>query len=159
MVTTWQMFVSLGIFLGFFANMICFRLGNDKYWKWMLAAAGLPALLMFFVIPFCPESPRWLLRQNRVGDALEALFAIHPFQSKIIASGDLLYIYESLHGETNWILEKEGAGSESQEMCVVSTDRTKAEDDVSVVSDIHEIKKAGWALRWRMMRKSQRMRS
>lgn len=74
MMTTWQMFVSLGIFLGFAVNLVCYKLDNDHYWRWMFAFAALPAFLMFFIIPFCPESPRWLLRREKNWRCTEVSF-------------------------------------------------------------------------------------
>lgn len=36
-------------------------LGTEKYWALMFSLSLIPALLQFLTLPFCPESPRYLL--------------------------------------------------------------------------------------------------
>ncbi|MBV9037051.1 MAG: MFS transporter [Acidobacteriaceae bacterium] len=38
-------------------------------WRWMFAVAGIPALLFALAIGLSHESPRWLMKVNRVGEA------------------------------------------------------------------------------------------
>lgn len=36
-------------------------LGTEHYWAMMLSLSLIPALAQYLVLPFCPESPRYLL--------------------------------------------------------------------------------------------------
>ncbi|MGQ7180457.1 MFS transporter, partial [Escherichia coli] len=42
---------------------------NPEAWRWLLASAALPALLITLLRWGTPESPRWLLRQGRFVEA------------------------------------------------------------------------------------------
>jgi MFS transporter, SP family, solute carrier family 2 (myo-inositol transporter), member 13 len=39
----------------------------------MLGLAGIPALIQLLVIIFFPESPRWLIKENKMNEANQAL--------------------------------------------------------------------------------------
>jgi putative MFS transporter len=45
----------------------------DNGWRWMLASAAVPALLIVLARLGTPESPRWLLKKGRVDEANEVL--------------------------------------------------------------------------------------
>ena len=36
-------------------------LGTDEGWPWLLALTAVPAILQVATLPFCPESPKYLL--------------------------------------------------------------------------------------------------
>ncbi|CAG7826475.1 unnamed protein product [Allacma fusca] len=42
-------------------------------WRSLVWAKCIPFLGLFFVFPFLPESPRWLLRNNKIEDAHKIL--------------------------------------------------------------------------------------
>ncbi|CDQ67166.1 unnamed protein product [Oncorhynchus mykiss] len=49
-------------------------LGSDKLWPLLLALTVVPAMLQCILLPFCPESPRFLLiNQNKEEQARKAL--------------------------------------------------------------------------------------
>lgn len=48
---------------------------GDQAWRWMLALAAVPALLILFGRKGLPESPRWLLAHGRVDEARAAFAA------------------------------------------------------------------------------------
>jgi MFS transporter, putative metabolite transport protein len=45
----------------------------DQGWRWMLASAAVPAILIVLARLGTPESPRWLLKRGRVDEANEVL--------------------------------------------------------------------------------------
>ncbi|XP_008067143.1 solute carrier family 2, facilitated glucose transporter member 5 [Carlito syrichta] len=59
-----QLFITVGILV---AQLFGFRnvLANDNGWPVLLGLTGVPAALQLFLLPFFPESPRYLLVQRR----------------------------------------------------------------------------------------------
>ncbi|KAK1804696.1 hypothetical protein P4O66_003524 [Electrophorus voltai] len=54
----------LGVVVGILIAQILgleFLLGSEKLWPLLLALTGIPAVLQCLLLPFCPESPRYLL--------------------------------------------------------------------------------------------------
>ena len=80
----------LNIVLGFFAAFLSNYFFNEAYvsslspylnefnvWRWMLGVEFIPAVLYFIALFFIPESPRWLILQNRKEEAMAILENIH----------------------------------------------------------------------------------
>ncbi|CAI0467492.1 unnamed protein product [Linum tenue] len=61
LVSTNNLLITFGQFLSYLLNLAFTKVPGT--WRWMLGAAGLPALLQFLLIIFLPESPRWLFRK------------------------------------------------------------------------------------------------
>lgn len=63
-----QLFITVGILV---AQLFGFRnvLANDNGWPILLGLTGVPAALQLLLLPFFPESPRYLLIQKRDEDA------------------------------------------------------------------------------------------
>jgi len=47
--------------------------GGETTWRWMLAVATLPAVLLFFGMMFMPDTPRWYAMKGRLADARKVL--------------------------------------------------------------------------------------
>lgn len=75
MVTQNELMIVTGQFLAFLINaIIAVALeGENHVWRYMLSVAALPAVLLFFGIQGCPESPRWLITKGRSAESLEIL--------------------------------------------------------------------------------------
>lgn len=63
-----------------------FLLGNDEMWPLLLGLSGVAALLQFFLLLLCPESPRYLyIKLGKVEEAKKSktqplgLFSPHPW--------------------------------------------------------------------------------
>ena len=67
-----QLAIVVGILCAYLISWLLAGLG-DASWRWMFASATLPSVL--FVISFlrCPETPRWLIQQGRIGEARSVL--------------------------------------------------------------------------------------
>ncbi|MHC6595126.1 sugar porter family MFS transporter [Arthrobacter sp. C152] len=52
--------------------------GQDHIWRWMVALATLPAVVLWFGTLVLPESPRWLAAGGRNADAFEVLRRVRP---------------------------------------------------------------------------------
>jgi len=75
LVALFQFNVVTGILLAFVSNYLLFGVSEDS-WRWMLGVQAVPSLFYFVMVFFVPESPRWLLKQNRDVEASEILQAI-----------------------------------------------------------------------------------
>ncbi|CAG7727980.1 unnamed protein product [Allacma fusca] len=53
-----------------------------RNWRQFLWISCLPFILVIFICPFVPESPRWLLRNKRLEDALQVFKKIHQMNAK-----------------------------------------------------------------------------
>lgn len=67
-----QMAIVSGILLAYLVNWLLSYLGPDS-WRWMFASATVPSAVFFLALFFVPESPRWLTKQERTGEALAVL--------------------------------------------------------------------------------------
>ena len=73
-----QLGIVAGIFLTLFINA-GIQHGRDEAWnaaagwRWMLGAEAVPALLLFILLFFTPESPRWLIQAGREEEARRVL--------------------------------------------------------------------------------------
>lgn len=101
LVALFQFNVVTGILLAFLSNYLLFGVSEDS-WRWMLGVQAFPALLYFVMVFFVPESPRWLMKQNRRSEA-DAVLASIGEPDVVLASRR---IYESLQSEVGQAKEK-----------------------------------------------------
>ncbi|KAJ3540182.1 hypothetical protein NM208_g5171 [Fusarium decemcellulare] len=104
LVMFWQLWVVIGIFLGFCANVIVKDVG-DIAWRLELGSAFIPAFFLAAGIYFCPESPRWLMKHGRHAEAFQSMCKLraHP----IIGARDFYYSWVIYEEE---LKEARGAG-------------------------------------------------
>lgn len=72
----WQMNFSVGSFLAYWINYACSKNSKklgDWDWKTVQLFQLLAPILIIVTISFCPESPRWLVKKDRMEDAVKAL--------------------------------------------------------------------------------------
>lgn len=67
-----QLAIVIGILVAFFTNYLLVDTGENN-WRWMLLVMAGPALLLFFSLFLVPESPRWLVAQNKSEKAYDVL--------------------------------------------------------------------------------------
>ncbi|KAK1673169.1 hypothetical protein BDP55DRAFT_717611, partial [Colletotrichum godetiae] len=85
-VTSFQLWVAFGIFIGFCSNLIWFRIG-DLAWRFQLGAAFAPAIPVLIFVWFCPESPRWLMKKGRYQESFKSFCRLR--NSEMMAARDL----------------------------------------------------------------------
>jgi SP family arabinose:H+ symporter-like MFS transporter len=78
LVSLHQLGIVTGMTLAYVVNAWIGRGGNEVWlaeqgWRLMLAACGIPALVFLAVMPWIPESPRWLIKRGRDAEALHVL--------------------------------------------------------------------------------------
>jgi sugar porter (SP) family MFS transporter len=69
-----QVNIVVGILLAYISNAVIgsMHLGvND--WRWMFGTSGIPAVLFLITLFIIPRSPRWLVTQSNLDEALEVL--------------------------------------------------------------------------------------
>ncbi|KAF5361194.1 hypothetical protein D9758_009026 [Tetrapyrgos nigripes] len=96
LVMSWQLWTAFGIFLGFSANLVFFRVGAIA-WRLQLGSAFLPALPLVIGVYFCPESPRWLMKKGRYHEAFKSFKRLR--NSELQAARDLYYVHRQLMEE------------------------------------------------------------
>ena len=90
LVMSWQLWGAFGIFAGFVANLVVADAG-DITWRLQLGSAFIPAVPLSLFIWFCPESPRWLMKKNRYGQAYRSLLQLRHHE--IQAARDIYTIH------------------------------------------------------------------
>jgi MFS family permease len=65
-----QLMISTGILVAYLVDL---ALGASHAWRWMFGLALVPAAALLIGLAFQPESPRWLVRQGRAGEARAVL--------------------------------------------------------------------------------------
>jgi sugar porter (SP) family MFS transporter len=65
-----QFFVVTAIFLAFAVNYLLANIIETGSWRWMIGVEAIPATLFFLMLNLVPESPRWLINQERSNEAL-----------------------------------------------------------------------------------------
>lgn len=86
-VTQNELMIVVGATLAFVMNAILgIYFGNlDHIWRYMIALAIIPAICLFVGMYKMPESPRWLVRQGRISEALETMNKIRNNPKEAIA--------------------------------------------------------------------------
>lgn len=72
LVALFQFNVVFGILISFFSNYLLTSIGENA-WRWMLGVEFFPAAIFFILVLFIPNSPRWLVRRDRIEDARRVL--------------------------------------------------------------------------------------
>ncbi|CAL1575659.1 unnamed protein product [Knipowitschia caucasica] len=84
--TLHQLAIVVGILLSQVIGLD-FVLGNDSFWPILLGLSGSPAILQSLLLPFCPESPRYLYIV--LGNEQEAQKSLYRLKGKYDATADL----------------------------------------------------------------------
>jgi SP family arabinose:H+ symporter-like MFS transporter len=107
LVVFYQLGIVFGILAAVYVNMLIRNAGSDSWnaehgWRWMFAAAGLPAIVLGCNLIFSMESPRWLMKHGHEWQALQVLSAIKGAEA---GAAEVAVIHESLQGERGGLKE------------------------------------------------------
>lgn len=78
-----EIFINLGILLGYVSNYAFSGLSVHISWRVMLAVGILPSVFVGVALFIIPESPRWLVMQNRVEDARSVLLKTNDNENEV----------------------------------------------------------------------------
>lgn len=70
-----QLAITIGIVASY---LVDFALSGAGAWRYMLGLAAIPATILVLGMMFVPDSPRWLIRQDRLDEAKTVLERIRP---------------------------------------------------------------------------------
>jgi len=87
-----QMAIVTGILLAYFVNWAFAGVGPSN-WRWMYGMGALPSVVFFLLLLQVPESPRWLVKQGREGEALGVLSRVNTDE---MAAAEVRSIKETL---------------------------------------------------------------
>ncbi|RYR08856.1 hypothetical protein Ahy_B05g076694 [Arachis hypogaea] len=68
-----EIFINIGILLGYVSNYAFSGFSGHINWRIMLVVGILPSMFIGFALFVIPESPRWLVIQNRIEEARQVL--------------------------------------------------------------------------------------
>ncbi len=107
LVVFYQFGIVTGILCSVFINMLIEKTGAETWqiehgWRWMFAAAAIPAVIFAIAIAFSRESPRWLMKVGRQKEADLVLAAIN---GPTVAAAEGEAIRQSLRGEQGGLKE------------------------------------------------------
>lgn len=97
-VTQNEFMILVGMTLAYIFNAILgnFFGENAGIWRYMIAIASIPAVLLWLGMFLVPETPRWLAANNKIGKALEVLKEI---RDEADANVELREIQENIEAE------------------------------------------------------------
>src|SRR6267154_1264845 len=84
-----QLGIVTGVFLTLFVNKLIQSAGDEAWntttgWRWMLAMEAVPAVFFIALLFTVPESPRWLIQNNREEEGRDILSRVSgPAQAQI----------------------------------------------------------------------------
>lgn len=73
LVAVQQFNVVIGILIAFLSNYLLAEAITAEAWRWMFGVEAIPAFLFMSLIIFVPDSPRWLVKMDRVEEARDVL--------------------------------------------------------------------------------------
>ncbi|WJX49784.1 putative polyol transporter 4 [Trifolium repens] len=78
-----EIFINVGIMLGYVSNYAFSGLSVHISWRVMLAVGILPSVFIGFALFVIPESPRWLVMQNRIEEARSVLLKTNEDETEV----------------------------------------------------------------------------
>jgi len=101
MVTFYQLAITIGIVLAYFSNAAFERFAEPAWgvevWRGMIGSLAIPAAAFLVLLPLVPESPRWLTKGGRDGEALGILARV---AGRGRAEAEMAEIRATIAGET-----------------------------------------------------------
>lgn len=79
-----EFMIVFGLLIAYVSNALLAHFVHDAHaWRYMLALAAIPAVLLWFGLLFVPPSPHWLLAKGRIDEAREVLVKIRETDEQV----------------------------------------------------------------------------
>lgn len=75
-------------------------------WRYMVAIGGVPPIILAFLLPKCPESPRQLLAHDKVAEATECISRIYPEATEEQVRSKVEYMAWTIQVEAQAVRDK-----------------------------------------------------
>jgi SP family arabinose:H+ symporter-like MFS transporter len=107
LVSVYQLAIVVGILIIYVVNYEIAGLGSqqwrvDEGWRYMIASGLIPSALFLGLLFIVPESPRWLIKNNRADEAMDTLERLNGKEEAIAVANE---IKETLNAEEGTIGE------------------------------------------------------
>ncbi len=107
LVSVYQLAIVIGILIIYFVNYGIAGLGSQQWrvdtgWRYMIGSGLIPSVLFLVLLFIVPESPRWLIKNDRDGEALDTLQRLNGKQAATAIAHDIkltLNVEEGTIGE------------------------------------------------------------
>lgn len=108
-----------------FGQLISYALGAALTgpahgWRWMVAIGGVPPIVLFFLMPTCPESPRQLLAHGKKEEATRVIARVFPHATEAQVFAKVNHIEHEFLVESQALAGKSLAWQFKQLHCVPS---------------------------------------
>lgn len=105
MVSLNQLAIVFGMLAVYFVNYAISQRGDELWnvehgWRWMFASESIPAVTFLVLLLLVPESPRWLVKRLRAGEALKVLTRINGRKA---AEKEITSIKEIVQRQQDWV--------------------------------------------------------
>lgn len=102
-----QFAIVFGMLIVYFVNYFIAAQGNETWniiygWRWMFASEALPATLFLLFLFFIPETPRWLMKNQRIDAAMSVLSKVG---GEVYAKKELREIRNTIGRESESIIQ------------------------------------------------------
>ncbi|XP_021741531.1 polyol transporter 5-like [Chenopodium quinoa] len=98
-----EVFITVGILLGYVVNYALSGIPNNWNWRVMLLLAVVPSIGVGLGVFFMPESPRWLVMKKRLSEAKTVLVATSENEEEAeVRLGEITRAWE-LHEASNFV--------------------------------------------------------
>ena len=88
MVSLNQMTIVTGILISYFVGWALAGVGPSN-WRWMFGVMAVPAAIFFVLLYSVPESPRWLIKQNREEEAVRVLSRVNGHDAAVVEAREI----------------------------------------------------------------------
>lgn len=87
-VTLNQLAITFGILISYIVGLFMSNLGDQSWqllssWRWSFGIEAIPAFAFMSLLFMVPESPRWLIQNGRIGDAIEVMTKVNGRQKAL----------------------------------------------------------------------------
>jgi SP family myo-inositol transporter-like MFS transporter 13 len=89
-------------------------------WRFLVAVGGIPPVVLSFLLPFCPETPRQLICHSKIEEAKRVIARVYPHATPEQVDGKAMHIQKVIQDEARAMADKSVWWQFKQLHCVPS---------------------------------------